>query len=60
MPRIKAVASAVPPTRVDQELATVFYVLERYLEDHGFGKGGRDLISALGPGFCSESLLVGL
>lgn len=40
--------------------ATVFYVIERYLEAHGTGNGGHGLISALGPGFCSESLLVGL
>lgn len=40
--------------------ATVFFVLERYLEENPPGKGGHGLISALGPGFCSESLLVGL
>ncbi len=40
--------------------ATVFFVLERYLAEFGVGRGGRGLISALGPGFCSESLLVGL
>ncbi len=40
--------------------ATVFFVIERYLKENGPGKGGHGLISALGPGFCSESLLVGL
>ena len=40
--------------------ATVFFVLERYLDEHGTGQGGHGLISALGPGFCSESLLVAL
>jgi alkylresorcinol/alkylpyrone synthase len=40
--------------------ATVFYVVDRYLEEHGFNNGGHGLISALGPGFCSESLLVEL
>jgi alkylresorcinol/alkylpyrone synthase len=40
--------------------ATVFFVLERYLAQHGVGNGGHGLISALGPGFCSESLLVAL
>jgi len=40
--------------------ATVFYVLERYLAEHGFGNGGHGLVTALGPGFCSESLLVDL
>ncbi len=40
--------------------ATVLFVLERYLEKHGTGNGGHGLVSALGPGFCSESLLVEL
>ena len=40
--------------------ATVLFVLERYLREHGTGLGGHGLISALGPGFCSESLLIGL
>ncbi len=40
--------------------ATVFFVLERYLDTWGMGNGGHGLISALGPGFCSESLLVAL
>jgi alkylresorcinol/alkylpyrone synthase len=40
--------------------ATVLYVLERYLEQNGPGNGGHGLVSALGPGFCSESLLLGL
>lgn len=40
--------------------ATVLYVVERYLEEHGSGNGGHGLVSALGPGFCSESLLLGL
>lgn len=40
--------------------ATVLFVLERYLTEQGAGRGGHGLITALGPGFCSESLLVGL
>ncbi|NTV03346.1 stilbene synthase, partial [bacterium] len=40
--------------------ATVLFVLERYLQAHGAGNGGYGLISSLGPGFCSESLLVEL
>jgi alkylresorcinol/alkylpyrone synthase len=40
--------------------ATVLYVLERYLEQSEPGQGGFGLVSSLGPGFCSESLLVGL
>jgi len=39
---------------------TVLFVLERYIRRYGFDRGGRGLISALGPGFCSESLLVNL
>jgi len=39
---------------------TVLFVIERYLREHGFGNAGYGVISALGPGFCSESLLVGL
>lgn len=39
---------------------TVLFVLERYLRENGFDRGGHGLISALGPGFCSESLLVQL
>ena len=39
---------------------TVLFVLDRYLEKCGFGKEGYGVISALGPGFCSESLLVKL
>ena len=40
--------------------ATLLYVLERYLAKHGSDNGGYGLVSALGPGFCSESLLVRL
>lgn len=40
--------------------ATVLFVLERYLDQSGTGNGGYGLISSLGPGFCSESLVVGL
>ncbi len=40
--------------------ATLLFVLERYLAEFGMGRGGHGIISALGPGFCSESLLVGL
>ncbi|HOX24603.1 MAG TPA: 3-oxoacyl-[acyl-carrier-protein] synthase III C-terminal domain-containing protein [Candidatus Krumholzibacteria bacterium] len=39
---------------------TVLFVIERYLQARGSGGGGYGLISALGPGFCSESLLVAL
>ena len=39
---------------------TVLYVIERYLAKHGSGKSGYGVISALGPGFCSESLLIRL
>ncbi|MBD3222648.1 stilbene synthase, partial [bacterium] len=39
---------------------TVLYVIERYLAERGTGRGGHGVISALGPGFCSESLLVAL
>lgn len=39
---------------------TVLFVLKRYLEQFGMGRGKTGLISALGPGFCSESLLVRL
>jgi alkylresorcinol/alkylpyrone synthase len=37
---------------------TVLYVLERYLRSHPPGRGGHAVISALGPGFSSESLLM--
>ena len=39
---------------------TVLFVLERYIRQYGFDRGGYGLISALGPGFCSESLLLNL
>jgi alkylresorcinol/alkylpyrone synthase len=39
---------------------TVLYVLERYLRAHRPGRGGYGVISALGPGFSSESLLMRL
>ena len=39
---------------------TVLYVLERYMAAHAPGRGGHAVISALGPGFASESLLMGL
>lgn len=39
---------------------TVLFVLARYLERCGSGNGGYGIVSALGPGFCSESLLVKL
>lgn len=38
--------------------ATVLFVLERYLQGQGPARGGHGLVSALGPGFCSESLLL--
>jgi alkylresorcinol/alkylpyrone synthase len=40
--------------------ATVLYVLERYMAAHPPGRGGHAVISALGPGFSSESLLMKL
>jgi alkylresorcinol/alkylpyrone synthase len=39
---------------------TVLYVLERYLRAHRPGRAGHALITALGPGFSSESLLMRL
>ncbi len=36
---------------------SVLFVLERYLRERGLHGKGHGLISALGPGFCSESLL---
>ncbi len=39
---------------------TVLYVISRYLEKFGFTNPGHAVISALGPGFCSESLIVRL
>ena len=40
--------------------ATVLFVLERYMSQHNRDNGGYGLISALGPGFCSESMLIKL
>ena len=37
---------------------TVLFVLERYLFGTGQTKSGNLLVSALGPGFCSETLLL--
>jgi alkylresorcinol/alkylpyrone synthase len=39
---------------------TVLFVIAEYLAKYGFGRTGYGMISALGPGFCSEALLVGL
>lgn len=39
---------------------TVLYVLERYLRSQPPGRGGVAVLSALGPGFSSESLLMRL
>lgn len=39
---------------------TALYVLERYAAAHPPGRGGHAVISALGPGFASESLLMEL
>ncbi len=39
---------------------TVLYVISRYLEKLGTGRQGFGVISALGPGFCSESLIIRL
>lgn len=40
--------------------ATVLYVLARYLAAHPPGRGGHAVVSALGPGFSSEALLLAL
>jgi alkylresorcinol/alkylpyrone synthase len=37
---------------------SVLYVLDEHLRRFPLGSGGYGLVSALGPGFCSESLLV--
>ncbi len=37
---------------------TVLFVLERFLQQHVADRKGFGLISALGPGFCSESMLI--
>lgn len=39
---------------------TVLFVIERYIRQYGFGRGRFGLVSALGPGFCAESLLLRL
>lgn len=39
---------------------TALYVLERYMAAHSPGRGGHAVVSALGPGFASESLLMQL
>jgi alkylresorcinol/alkylpyrone synthase len=39
---------------------SVLFVVERYLRRYGLNCGGYGVISALGPGFCSESLLIRL
>lgn len=39
---------------------SVLFVLERFLHQRQPGQGGHGLISALGPGFCSESMLISL
>jgi len=39
---------------------TVLFVVARYMEKYSAGNSGHAVISALGPGFCSESLLVAL
>lgn len=39
---------------------TVLFVVERYLQQRGLDNSGYGIISALGPGFCSESLLIKL
>ena len=39
---------------------TVLFVVSRYLEERKAASSGYGVISALGPGFCSESLLVRL
>lgn len=37
---------------------TVLFVLDRYFRTYGVSRGGYGLMSALGPGFCSESMLL--
>jgi alkylresorcinol/alkylpyrone synthase len=39
---------------------TILYVLERYMAAHPPGRSGHAVLSALGPGFASESLLMQL
>jgi alkylresorcinol/alkylpyrone synthase len=39
---------------------TVLFVLDRYLRQYGLGREGYGLLTALGPGFCSESMLLKL
>jgi alkylresorcinol/alkylpyrone synthase len=39
---------------------TILYVIERYMRAHRPGRGGYAVLSALGPGFSSEMLLLGL
>lgn len=39
---------------------TALFVIKHYLEKYGFGNPGYSVVSALGPGFCSESLLIKL
>ena len=39
---------------------TVLFVLEKYISQFGFGSGEHGLLTALGPGFSSESLLLRL
>jgi alkylresorcinol/alkylpyrone synthase len=39
---------------------TILYVIERYMAAHPPGRGGYAVLSALGPGFASESLLMQL
>lgn len=39
---------------------TVLFVIQHYLKQHGINNPGYGIISSLGPGFCSESLLVKL
>lgn len=38
--------------------ATALFVIERHLQEHGIAQGGLGLVSALGPGFSAESLLL--
>jgi alkylresorcinol/alkylpyrone synthase len=39
---------------------TLLFVIASYLAEHAPGRGGHGVISALGPGFSSESILVAL
>ncbi len=37
---------------------TVLFILERFMNQNSLGRDGYGLLTALGPGFCSESMLI--